>query len=88
MDLQWPHQGARNFTKAALPDSNTSLSKLSDVSSMVAVARKKVASMVDVATERRGLCVWERRALHAKTIFVEYCNGRNGREHKGASTRA
>merc|ERR1719352_1561052 len=31
--LQWPHQGARNLMKAALPLCVTSLSKLSGVSS-------------------------------------------------------
>mmetsp|Transcript_12866 Transcript_12866/g.42643 ORF Transcript_12866/g.42643 Transcript_12866/m.42643 type:complete len:115 (-) Transcript_12866:995-1339(-) len=27
IDLQWPHQGARNLTNADLPDSTTSVSK-------------------------------------------------------------
>merc|ERR1719263_188422 len=34
MDLQWPHQGARNLMKAALPEPNTSASKFLSVSSM------------------------------------------------------
>ena len=44
IDLQCPHQGARNLTNAALPDLKTRSSKLSDVSSVVAVVASSGSS--------------------------------------------
>jgi len=52
-DLQWPHHGARNLTNAPLPELNTSWSKFFGVSSLVALARERLA-MATVTRDRDG----------------------------------
>ena len=66
--LQWPHQGARNLMKAALPDLRTSSSKLSGVSSIApadapAAAQSSVRerSAMVLRAEREGRGAVSRR---------------------------